>query len=200
MKSELIAEDSKSTRLPPIRVLHYMGTNFGMTGVETFILHLCAAQKRSGLVLPSIAIDLNRREEVRTIATSYGVEVHDLRTRQATNGRLFGGFAKIWSLLRTTQALWKLLRHSHIIHIHAVGISCIDGFIARGLSKNKGLVVTHHTTLSWFAAHRNVISDLTFWFGKEHGFSIHNALPRGSQGTGGTWALGEADQSYTILR
>lgn len=165
MKLERMAENCKSTRLPPIRVLHYMGTNFGMTGVETFILQLCAAQKRSGLV-PSIAIDLNSREEVRTIATIHGIEVHDLPVRRSTDSTLSGTFAKIWSRVRGMQALWRLLRHSHVIHIHAVGISCIDGFIARGLSNNKALVVTHHATLGWFAAHRSLISDLTFWLEK----------------------------------
>lgn len=165
MKLERIAEDNKTTRLPPIRVLHYMGTNFGMTGVETFILHLCAAQKRSGLV-PSIAIDLNSREEVRAIATIHGIDVHDLPVRQSADSTLSGKFAKVWSRVRTTQALWRLLRQSHIIHIHAVGISCIEGFIARALSNSKALVVTHHATLGWFAAHRNLISDLTFWLEK----------------------------------
>ena len=56
-------EERQPERLAPIRVLHYMGTNFGMTGVETFILQLCAAQKRAGLI-PSIAMELNGREHV----------------------------------------------------------------------------------------------------------------------------------------
>ena len=167
VKLERMTADNQCTRLQPIRVLHYMGTNFGMTGVETFILNLCAAQRRSGLILPSIAMDLKDRDEVRNIATSYGIEVHDLPTRRGTNGKaLSGGLAKLWSLVQTTQAIRKLLRHSHMIHIHAVGISCIDGFIARGLSHEKKLVVTHHATLSWFAAHRSTVSDLTFWLEK----------------------------------
>jgi len=142
-----------------------MGTNFGMTGVETFILQLCAVQKRSGLV-PSIALDLDHREEVRTIATAHGIEVHDLPVPKPVNGKLYGKFAKLWSRVRRTQSLWRLLRHSHIIHIHAVGISSLDGFVACGLSRNRALIVTHHATLSWFASYRNLISDVTFWIEK----------------------------------
>jgi glycosyltransferase involved in cell wall biosynthesis len=164
VKLQRIGEDGKNTQLRPIRVPHYMGTNFGMTGVETFILQLCAAQKRSGLV-PSIAIDLNSREEVRTIAAMHGIEVHDLPASESVDGKL-GKLAKVSSRIRSTQALWRRLRDSDVIHIHAVGISCIEGFIARGLSNNKALIVTHHATLGWFAAHRNLISDLTFWMEK----------------------------------
>ena len=160
-----ISHDVNECNRAPIRVLHYMGTNFGMTGVETFILQLCAGQKRAGLV-PAIAIDLHNREEVRTIATAHGVEVYDLSAPTPIDGEAGGTLAKLWSRLRRTQFLWQLLRHSHVIHIHAVGISCLDGIVAGGLSRNKALIVTHHATLSWFASHRNWISDVTFWIEK----------------------------------
>jgi glycosyltransferase involved in cell wall biosynthesis len=166
VKLERIAADNQSAPLQPIRVLHYMGTNFGMTGVETFILNLCAAQKRSGLIIPSIAMDLTDRNEVCQIVSSSGIEVHDLPARRELNGNALSAPAKLWSLVQTTNALRKLLRSSQIIHIHAVGISCIDGFIARALSNNKKLIVTHHATLGWFAARRTAISDLTFFFEK----------------------------------
>lgn len=157
--------DGKNTVQAPIRVLHYMGTNFGMTGVETFILQLCAVQKRSGLV-PSIALDLDSREEVRTIATAHGIEVHDLPVSKPAGGKLQRIFAKVWSRVQRTRFLWQLLRRSDVLHIHAVGISSLDGFIAYGLSRNRALIVTHHATLSWFAAYRNLISDVTFWLEK----------------------------------
>jgi len=72
---------------PPIRVVHYMGTNFGMTGVETFILQLAAAQKRAGLV-PSIVMDLENRAEVQTIGDDLGIAVHDLPVRGQIENRL----------------------------------------------------------------------------------------------------------------
>jgi glycosyltransferase involved in cell wall biosynthesis len=163
---ERISDDIHGSSPAPTRVLHFMGTNFGMTGVETFILQLCAAQKRSGLV-PSIAIDLEHREEVRTIAAAHGIEVYDLPSLTSSSNESDGKFAKLWLRLRCTKLLWQLLRHSQVIHIHAVGISCLDGFLAGGLSRNKALIVTHHTTLSWFSSsHRNFISDLTFWIEK----------------------------------
>jgi glycosyltransferase involved in cell wall biosynthesis len=157
--------DAKEAGPTPVRVLHYMGTNFGMTGVETFILQLCAAQRRSGLV-PSIALDLHDREEVRTIATAHGIEVHDLPARESVRGKLPGKFEKVWSRIRGIQSLRQLLRKSDVLHIHAVGIAGLDGFIACGLSRNRALIVTHHATLGWFASHRNLISEVTFWIEK----------------------------------
>jgi glycosyltransferase involved in cell wall biosynthesis len=154
-----------------------MGTNFGMTGVETFILQLCAAERRSGLV-PSIAIDLINREEVRTVAERCGVTVYDLAdppvagapaaieragpSTKQTSGRL----GELSSRVQRVRRLRQLLHDADVIHIHAVGISCIDGFVARALSRGKALIVTHHATLAWFAPYRNLVSDVTFWLEK----------------------------------
>jgi glycosyltransferase involved in cell wall biosynthesis len=153
------SENIKTCSPTPIRVVHYMGTNFGMTGVETFILQLCAAQKRSGLA-PSIALDLSDREEVRAIAEAHEIEVYNMPPLKG------GKLTKLWSRLRCTKLLWQLFRHSQVIHIHAVGISCFEGILASALSRNTALVVTHHATLSWFTSYRNLISDVTFWMEK----------------------------------
>lgn len=165
--------DRQVARPTPLRVVHYMGTNFGMTGVETFILQLCAAQMRAGHV-PSIAIDLFSREEVRAIAQRAGIVVHDLsdphisgamksaNRTTAARGRL----AKFWLRVGRVRLLRKLLRDADVLHIHAVGISCIDGFLARAMSPRKALIVTHHATITWFAPYRSLVSDLTFWLEK----------------------------------
>lgn len=59
-----------------------------------------------------------------------------------------------------------------MLHIHAVGFTGLDGFIAFAFSRNKALIVTHHATLSWFAAHRTLISSLTFWLEKHLAFRV----------------------------
>lgn len=157
-------EGRQRERSTPIRVVHYMGTNFGMTGVETFILQLCAAQKRAGLI-PSIAMELNGRELVRTISADLGVEVHELPSSGA-DGRLPRKLGTALTRARRIMALAKILGNSDVLHIQAVGITGLDGFVAAGLSRTRALVVTHHGTLSWFAAHRNLLSDITFWIEK----------------------------------
>ncbi|WP_354232296.1 glycosyltransferase family 4 protein [Bradyrhizobium sp. F1.4.3] len=148
-----------------------------MTGVETFILQLCAAQKRSGHV-PSIAMDLFSREEVRAIAQRGDIAVYDLAdpptfgatfqaTQRTTQMKHAGGrLAKLWFRIRCVRFLHQLLREADVIHIHAVGISCIDGFLARAFSPGKALIVTHHATFTWFAPYRSLVSDLTFWLEK----------------------------------
>ncbi|WP_426424863.1 glycosyltransferase family 4 protein [Bradyrhizobium genosp. A] len=145
-----------------------------MTGVETFILQLCAAQKRAGHE-PSIALDLFSREEVRATAQRGGIAIHDLADPpgfgsmpQATQRTkdVRGRLAKLWLRVGRVRRLRRLLREVDVIHIHAVGISCIDGFLARAMSLGKALIVTHHATITWFAPYRSLVSDLTFWLEK----------------------------------
>jgi glycosyltransferase involved in cell wall biosynthesis len=151
------------------RIVHYMPTNFGMTGVETFILQLSSEQKRSGLT-PSIAMDLMDRDEVRRVATEHGIEVFDLPAPKDLDGKWMRRFMRVWSALKRIKFLWSLLRGSNVLHIHSVGFSGMDGFIAFALSRNKALIVTHHTTLSGFAAHRTRTSRMTFWLEKRLAF------------------------------
>jgi glycosyltransferase involved in cell wall biosynthesis len=177
LKLEPMRMQSHAARLTPLRILHYMGTNFGMTGVETFILQLCAAQKRAGHD-PSIAIDLFSREELRAIARRGGIAVHDLADPRTSDAicrstpwanrmkHASRRLAKLWFRIRRVRVLYRLLREADVIHIHAVGISCIEGFLARALCPGKALIVTHHATFAWFARYRNPGSDLTFWLEK----------------------------------
>jgi len=61
------------------------------------------------------------------------------------------------------QALTQILRETDVLHIQAVGISCLDGFVAAALSRTKALIVTHHSTMNWVASRRDLLSDVTFW-------------------------------------
>jgi glycosyltransferase involved in cell wall biosynthesis len=158
---------------PNLRVLHYMGTNFGMTGVETFILQLTAAQKRGGLT-PSIAMDLDNRQDVRLIGNDRGIAVHDLPSRGIAENRLPRKLGTVMLRARRIQALQRLLKANDILHIQAVGISCLDGFVAAALT-GVPIVVTHHGTLSWFAAQRDRLADVTFWIEKRLASTI--AMP-----------------------
>jgi glycosyltransferase involved in cell wall biosynthesis len=172
------SRDHRAEHRPaPVRVLHYMGTNFGMTGVETFILQLSAAQKRAGL-MPSIAMDLDNREEVRAIALDLGIEVHDLPTRGSIVNKLPRKLGTALLRVRRIQALVRILQDSDVMHIQAVGISCLDGFVAARLARTEALIVTHHGTLSWFATQRNLLSDATFWIEKR--WASHVVMPYAS--------------------
>lgn len=156
---------SAEGRPAPLRVTHYMGTNFfGMTGVETFILQLCAAQKRAGL-LPAIAIDLCGREEVRAIAAGMGVEVHDLPSQRPGSGRLPRKLATALLRAQRIRTLARILRSADVLHVHAIAISGLDGFLAAGFRRT-AVIVTHHGTLSWCAPRWDLLHDVTFWFEK----------------------------------
>jgi glycosyltransferase involved in cell wall biosynthesis len=146
-------------------VMHYLG-NVGMTGVETFLLTLCAAQRRRGIT-PSVVCDVEGREEFLASATAMGVDVHPVPLG-ATTSLAAGTARKILSVThrgRRVQRISQLLSstRAEVMHVHAVGIGGLDAFVA---ARRGGVpfVVTHHATLSWFEPFRNWTSDLTFWF------------------------------------
>ncbi len=156
-----------------VRVLHYMGTNFGMTGVETFILQLCAAQKRAGLI-PSIVMDLSNRQDVRTIANDLGICVYDLPSERPFEHRFLRKLGTAILRARRIHVLRRMLGQNDVLHIQAVGISCLDGFIAAALARTR-VVVTHHGTLSWFEPQWDLLADITLWIEKRIASTI--AMP-----------------------
>nr|QIO98901.1 glycosyltransferase family 4 protein [Bradyrhizobium symbiodeficiens] len=155
---------TKDSRLPSLRILHYMPTNFGMTGVETFILQLCVAQKRLG-IRSTIAIDLRSREEVGRIANENGIAVFDLAEGETLARGRQGKLTKLLTRLRRVRAIGKLQRLHDVMHIHAVGIAGLEGFLA---SWSSPLIVTHHATLSWYSKYWNVVSSITFWLERRY--------------------------------
>jgi glycosyltransferase involved in cell wall biosynthesis len=161
---------TQSDPRPKVRVLHYMGTNFGMTGVETFILQLTAAQKRRGLI-PSILMDLRNRQDVREIASGYGIAVHDLPDRNSAARLLPWKLGTAVLRAQRIGAIYRLLKSNDVLHIQAVGLSCLDGFIAAAMA-GAHVVVTHHGTLSWFAPQRDLLAEITFWIEKRTASTI----------------------------
>lgn len=153
---------SGATDAAPLRVLHLLPGNNGMTGVETFVLQLCAAQQRAGMV-PAICLDLDGREAVREAGARMGVAVHPYK------GWVVGGFALVRKVahaalrLQRIRRLAALLRDADVLHIHAVGIAGLEGLLAAKLARTRSVVVTHHATLTYFAPMWSRESDVTFW-------------------------------------
>jgi glycosyltransferase involved in cell wall biosynthesis len=149
----------------PLRVLHYMGTNFGMTGVETFILQLCAAQKHLGAV-PSITLELDNRAEVATNAAAMGVSVVDFPKRSSFEDSLPRKAGTALLRARRVRALLALLNDVDVLHMHSVGVAGLDALVAASLARSRPVVVTHHATLTWFEPMRSRMSDATLWLEK----------------------------------
>jgi glycosyltransferase involved in cell wall biosynthesis len=149
------------------RVVHYLG-NVGMTGVETFLLTLCAAQRRRGLE-PSIACDLEGRDELLASATAMDVTVHPFPLALPASS-VRGPARKIASATfrgKRVRRLSQLLSDANadVLHVHPVGIGGLDAFLAAHRAAVP-FVVTHHATLQWFEPFRTKLSDFTFWFEK----------------------------------
>ena len=144
------------------RVLHVLCSNNGMTGVETFVLQLCAAQRRLG-VAPELSLEVPGREEFASAAAAAGVPVHAYPLR--AESRLPRKLATAALRGRRIRALARVLRERRIqvLHLHAVGIAGFDEFLAGALARVPALVVTHHATLRWFGPIRRPVDRATFW-------------------------------------
>jgi glycosyltransferase involved in cell wall biosynthesis len=140
-----------------------MATNFGMTGVETFILQLVEAQQRAGMV-PSITLEVDGREEVLARGERLGIPVHDF-PRADDRARWMPRKLRTARLrARRTRELVAMLRGADVLHMHSVGLVGMDAF-AGALIAEKPTIVTHHTTLSWQKV-RTKLDELTFWLEK----------------------------------
>ena len=144
------------------RVLHYMPTNAGMTGVETFILQLCRAQTRMGMI-PKIILDLDGRVEVVDAATSMGVEVCELRPRGAFEDLMPRKLGTVSLRTRRIKHIQCLLKDSDVLHVHSVGLAGIDGLVAAWWARVRRVVVTHHTTISYGEPKPTGMSAVAYW-------------------------------------
>jgi glycosyltransferase involved in cell wall biosynthesis len=148
------------------RVLHVLCSNNGMTGVETFVLQLCAAQRRLGLA-PELALEPAGREELVAAAEAAGLPVHAFPPTGPC-GRLPRKLATLRLRWRRIRALARVLRERRIavLHLHAVAIAGLDAFLAAALARVPAVVVTHHATLRWFGPVRHPIARATLWLEK----------------------------------
>ena len=147
----------------PLRVLHYSFLNYGMTGVESFILQLCTAQKRAGIE-PKITLHTERKEALVEAAKKIGVQVVDFPPPvKVPMVRRLGGVLTSFKRIR---ALRKLLKDCDVLHMHCAGFDGLDALLAAALTRTPKVIVTNHMTMEAYRKHWKRLGDLTLWFMK----------------------------------
>jgi glycosyltransferase involved in cell wall biosynthesis len=133
-----------------MRILHCVTANNGMTGVETFLLQLCAAQVRAGDA-PSIALEvpgrdgLGDRREVVESAKAMGVPVHDLPARAASEGLVRRKLKTVKTRAAVVGILRRLVKDADVLHVHTVGIGGLEAMVAAMLEGKRPVIFTQHT-------------------------------------------------------
>src|SRR5258708_35674884 len=102
-------------RASPLRVLHYYPANYGMTGVESFILQLSTAQKRAGIE-PGITIEIASREDLVNAAAKIGVPVVDFPKPITMHLPGIKKISKIVNRLRHICAMRQQLKSNDVLH------------------------------------------------------------------------------------
>ena len=149
----------------PRRILHYYGTNYGMTGVESFILQLATAQKRTGLE-PGITIDIEHRADLVRWADKIDVPVYGFPGAVRIFIPGLKKFARVASSLRRIGALRKLLKGYDVLHVHAAGFTGTDALVAGALARVPKIIVTNHMTVSAYRRYWRRLGTLTLWLVK----------------------------------
>jgi glycosyltransferase involved in cell wall biosynthesis len=147
--------------IKPLRALHYIGANFGITGIETFVMHLCEAQKRIGLV-PSVMMDISGREELSGIARDRGVAIHDMPIQSGLELRLPRKLSAVLVRRSRIAKLVSLLRKADVLHIHE-GMFAIDAFLAARIAGFRRIVVTHHGSMAFHKSNWSRQRAFAFW-------------------------------------
>ncbi len=131
-------------RVPPLKVLHYSPLDYGMTGVESFVLQLTAGQKRLGLD-PVITIPISDRQELVRTAAAAGVPVADFPARVSLG---LGKLNTLINSVRRVRHLVRLLQGCTALHMHSAGFVGLEAMLAAYLVGTPKIVVTHHATVS----------------------------------------------------
>ena len=148
----------------PMSVIHYIGLR-DMTGVETFVVSLASAQRKLGIDA-AITCHPSGRGRLFALAAERGVPVLPFIVPASSTTV---GFRRKWErlglMLARVQSLAARLRSAPyaVIHIHPVGFGCLPAYVAAILSRRtRGVVVTHHTTLSFNSAPKGLRARTTF--------------------------------------
>jgi len=150
----------------PLKVLHYMETNFGMTGVESFILQLTTAQQRAGLE-PRITLEIASREELVQAEAKIGVEVVDFPPAVTSRLPLVGKLGRILNSVRRIRALCRELQGHQVLHLHSSGFVGLEALVAAALVRTPKVVVTHHMTVTIYRKYWSRLGSLTLWLQKQ---------------------------------
>ena len=149
----------------PQKILHFYGTNYGMTGVESFMLQLATAQKRAGLE-PGITVDIERREDLVRWAGQIGVPVYDFPRPVAMSVPGVKSIARVASSLRRILALRSLLKGYDVLHVHAAGFTGTEALVAGAMARVSRVIVTNHMTVSVYRSYWRRLGTLTLWLVK----------------------------------
>ncbi len=135
------------------RVLHLIAATVPGTGVDTFVLQLCTAQRRLG-VEATVSCEAEGREPLFEAALAAGVAVAPLPARGAS--RLPRRVATARHLARQVAFVRGALggRGAEVLHLHVVGGEGLPAYLA-ALASAAPLVVTHHTTLEFLGERRH---------------------------------------------
>jgi glycosyltransferase involved in cell wall biosynthesis len=142
------------------RVLHHVATTVPGTGVDTFVLQLCAAQQRLGIE-PVISCNTTKREEFVATAERLRIPVHSFPSFTALPPLVPQKARTVYGLTRRTADLTRFLARERfdVVHVHAVSLFGLEAHIATALARVP-LIVTHHSTLEWWREYWTMQSDV----------------------------------------
>jgi glycosyltransferase involved in cell wall biosynthesis len=142
------------------RVLHHVATTVPGTGVDTFVLQLCAAQQRLGIE-PVICCDTTNRDEFVASAQRLRIPVHPFPSIASLPSLVPQKARTTHALIRKTTDLTRFLARERfdVVHVHAVSLFGLEAHLATALARVP-LIVTHHSTLEWWRPYWTMQSDV----------------------------------------
>jgi glycosyltransferase involved in cell wall biosynthesis len=158
--SERSAAEAASKAPARTRVLHHVATTVPGTGVDTFVLQLCAAQQRLG-VETAICCNTTKRDEFVDTAERLQIPVHPFPSIEALPALVPQKARTVYGITRRTADLARFLARERfdVVHVHAVSLFGLEAHLATALARVP-LVVTHHSTLEWWRPMWTLQSDV----------------------------------------
>jgi glycosyltransferase involved in cell wall biosynthesis len=158
--SERPAQGASKAAVRSRRILHHVATTLPGTGVDTFVLQLCAAQQRLGLE-PVICCNTTKREEFVATAERLQIPVHPFPSIEALPPLVPRKARTVYGITRRTADLTRFLTRERfdVVHVHAVSLFGLEAHLATALARVP-LIVTHHSTLEWWREYWTMQSDV----------------------------------------
>lgn len=142
------------------RVVHHVATTVPGTGVDTFVLQLCAAQQRLGIETV-ICCNTTKREEFVATAERLGIPVHPFPSVETLPPFVPRKARTVYGIGRRTADVTAFLARERfdVVHVHAVSLFGLEAHLATALARVP-LIVTHHSTLEWWRPMWTMQSDV----------------------------------------